>query len=231
MSPDTSAGEAPPEPQGFAVKDCALLTAAIGKRVFTHRELRDTIAAVDTGSIYHHFWAGMLQAHFEEREYNNDFAVWMHDAMRDAVLAERIAVLDPTDHPDMSTLQQELVELIDERLEEAEHLNWVRATRPFEFMRAKIVVFDTQRRLTDPAELARALPAFTLSSVFYHFIDARRRLENSTDDFRAWFGGLAGDYGEICDALAAIDPYFVSLEELRVQLTTLFTKHLGANAA
>lgn len=214
-------GEAPV----FVVKDCALISLTIGRRVSTHREFRDALLNVSAESIYHHFWGGLLQARFEEREYNNDFAVWLHDDLHDDVLAERMAMLDPVDHPDINTLRQEMIELIDQRFEEAEHLNWLRASRSFEFVRSKIVVFDTKRRIEHPRELADAIGGFTLSSVFYHFIDARRRIDDHSDDFRAWFTAFSEDYGELANALAAVDPYFVSLEELREQLVEVFRSH------
>lgn len=222
MNPDTSGGRAESRPEVFAVKDCALIAIAMGRRATTHREFRNVLAGVDPESIYHHFWGGLLQARFEEREYNNDFAVWMHEEMHDQVLAERMALLDPTDYPDMDAMRLDLVDLVDERLEEAEYLNWLRATRPFEFMRAKIVVFDTARRFNDPRELAEDFGSLTLSSIFYHFIDARRRLDDGIDDFRAWLNGVDGEYTELCKALAAVDPYFVSLEELRAQINGIF---------
>lgn len=226
MKPDTSAGVRPRSRSVFAVKDCALITLATGRRASTHREFRVALADVDPDCIYHHFWGGLLGTGFEEREYNNDFAAWMHNAMHDEVLAERMALLDPTDHPDMNTLRQELIDLVDERLEEAEYLQWLRATRPFEFMRAKVVVFDTHRRFTHPSELAASFPTLTLSSVFYHFIDARRRLDDGVDDFRAWLRAWGDECQAACEELAAVDPYFVSLEELRDQLAALLRARL-----
>ncbi|MBU2816804.1 hypothetical protein HF282_04775, partial [Acidithiobacillus ferrooxidans] len=69
-------------------------------------------------SIYYHFWGSLLQPRFGEREYNNDFAGWVLHSLHDARLAERMAMLDPREYPDLSELRFDLLEIIDERLDE-----------------------------------------------------------------------------------------------------------------
>jgi hypothetical protein len=70
------------------------------------------------------FLDGLLLPRFEEREYNNDFAAWIRHGIHDAVLAERLAALAPTSFPDLEALRREIIELIDTRLDEMEHLIW-----------------------------------------------------------------------------------------------------------
>lgn len=41
--------------EAFAVKDCALLTLATGRRAHNLRELRDHVREVAPASIYHHY--------------------------------------------------------------------------------------------------------------------------------------------------------------------------------
>ncbi len=62
------------------------------------------------------------------------------------------------------------------------------------------------------------MPAISPSSVFYHFIDARRRLPDGTDDLRAWLLGFGEPYEPLRARLADIDPYFSTLPEIRDQL-------------
>ena len=71
-------------PEPFTVKDCALIAIATGIKVWTLGEMRDAVSATDAGSIYHHFWGGLLAPRFEERGYNNEFAAWArHGAVID----------------------------------------------------------------------------------------------------------------------------------------------------
>jgi hypothetical protein len=215
----------------FAIKDCALAIMATGRHAQTLRELRDILRDVHPGCIYHHFWGTLLRPQFVDREYNNDFATWAHHSLHDSTAAERLALIDPADFNDMEGLRQELIEVIDERLDETEIMLFARADQQFHFARSVIVVFDTYRRLSHPRELEEVLPQLSVGSIFYHLIDARRREPVAADDFRAWLFGFGDEYAGLCDSLAAIDPYFESLFTLRERLTAVFASYFGAETA
>lgn len=127
---DTNHPEQSEKRASFAVKDCALIAIATGNSAITLKEFRDALATVDIDSIYYHFWGGLLQPRFEEREYNNDFAAWSWYSLHDAPLAERLAVVDPTEFVTLEDLRRELVEIIEERFDENEYAPWLRADSP-----------------------------------------------------------------------------------------------------
>jgi hypothetical protein len=215
----------------FAVKDCALIAIATGRQALTLTELRDNLEQVSADSIYFHFWGGLLEPRFEEREYNNDFAAWARHGLHDGILAERLAMLDPTYLDNLEDLRQALLDVLDTRMDESEYLPWVRATRRFEFIRSQIVVFDTDRRLRRPEELAQAMGEFSTGSVFYHFIDARRRQPDRRDDFQVWLAGFDERSRELCEEFAGVDPYFGSLSELRQRLVEILERIQPGGAA
>ena len=218
-------------PEVFVVKDCALAAIATGQRAQNLRELRDHLISIHPGSIYYHFWGGLLLPRFDDPEYNNDFASWARHALHDAKLAERLGIIDPAEYPDLELLRQELIEVIEERIDESnEALTWARHDQQFHFVRAQTVSFDTGLRLTSPAELARAIPTLSLGSIFYHFIDARRREPQFIDDFRAWLEQFGDAHAGLRAGLAEVDPYFISLANLRQQLARLFGEFSGAPA-
>lgn len=206
----------------FVLKDCALIAIATNKHASTLKEFRDHIENLSLDSLYYHFWADLLLAHFEEREYINDFASWVRHSLHDSKLAEQLAVLDPTAFDDLDSLRQQLLERIDDRLEESEFLQWSRTTQRFEFIRSQIVVFDTHTQFTEPRAMSELIPNMSISSIFYHFIDARRRTPNKVDDFRQWLVFFGDRYQPLIDRLRAIDPYFSSLTEIRQQLASNF---------
>jgi hypothetical protein len=215
----------------FAIKDCALATIATGKRAQTLRELRHVLEDVHPGCVYHHFWGALLRPQFSDREFNNDFATWCQYGLHDTVAAERLAVIDPADYEDTESLRQVLIDVIDQRLDESDVVLVAQSEHMFDFTRSITVVFDTNRRLTDPVELAAAVPGLSVGSIFYHFIDARRREPIGVDDFRAWLTGRGPDCGPLCDALAEVDPYFESLFVLRDRLAAVFAAHMLAAPA
>lgn len=226
-APDMSAAGTPPATgcAPFRIKDCALAALATGRKVRLLREFRNELSQVEPFSLYHHFWGGLLQPRFEEREYNNDFAAWVYHGFHDNMLSERLAALDPTRLQDLEALRREILDLVDNRLDEAEHLHWVRATRQFEFIRSQIVVFDTGRELQRPEDLVQAVPQLSTSSIFYHFVDARRRTEDGRDDFSDWLAAWSDRFAPLCEQLHGVDPYFGSLAELRGELARLFAAH------
>ncbi len=213
---------AQPKIEPFAIKDCALAAIATGRRAQNLRELRDHLQAVHPGCIYYHFWGGLLRPRFDDPEYNNDFASWVRHALHDLRLAERLGVIDPAAFGDLEALRQELLDIIEQRLDETEFLAWAKRDQQFHFLRAQTVVFDTRRRVARPEEMVVALPSLSLGSIYYHFIDARRRAPQGFDDFRAWLDRFGGDYATLREQLAGVDPYFVTLRELRGRLTSVF---------
>lgn len=178
----------------FAFKDCALIAIATGHRAINLKELRDILVDISLDSVYYHFWGGLLQPRFEEREYNNDFAAWAWYGLHDATLAERLAVVDPSEFAELEDLRQELLGIIEERLDEQGQLSLFYASSRFEFICSQIVVFDTQKRAATPAEMAALLPSLSTGSIFYHFIDARRRLSRHDDDFSLWLRDCGEGY-------------------------------------
>ena len=212
----------PQESRVFEIKDCALLAIATGSRAVNLKELRDILSTISLDSVYYHFWGGLLQPRFEEREYNNDFAAWAWHGLHDGVLAERLAVVDPTEFKDLEDLRQELLEIIEERMDEQVYLSMLYASSGFEFIRSQIVVFDTQKRAETPMELSELLPTLSTGSIFYHFIDARRRLAHHGNDFSFWLIGCEPRYQDLCVKLNGIDPYFGNLTQIKQQLGKIF---------
>jgi len=213
----------------FTVKDCALAAIATGRRAQNLKELRDELESVDPACIYYHFWGGLLRPTFDDPMYNNDFARWADHALHNPALAERLSVVDPTDFPNLEQLRRRLIEIIEEELDSSEFLPWTPRELQFHFVRSQIVVFDTHRSVESPEGLAAAVASMSRSSVFYHFIDARRRTPNSVDDFSTWLTDLMNEaYRDLCVRLAGIDPFFRSLNEIRDELVYVFSDYLGS---
>jgi len=208
--------------EAFSVKDCALISIATGRKATGLTDLLDNLQLINTDSIYHHFWGGLLSPRFEEREFNNDFAGWVRHSLQEPVLAERLAVVDPGRFLNLEELRQELIDLIEERLEESEACRWLRGGRQFEFLRSRLVVFDTTARIEKPDELPEVVGQMTTSSIFYHFIDARRRLDLCCDDFSYWLSGFGDEFQNLQQELVAFDPFFSSLSQTRISLVRLF---------
>ncbi|MCB2188759.1 MAG: hypothetical protein KQJ78_20260 [Deltaproteobacteria bacterium] len=210
----------------FEVKDCALAAIAIGERAHDLRELADLISTIGVQSLYYHFWGGLLRPRFDDPEYHNDFAIWSSRSLRDPVLAEKLGVLDPTHFADLERLRGKLLQVLRDHMAEYEHFSQVAASDPFLFVRSQIVVFDSGRRLKTPEDLRDAILTLSAGSIFYHFIDARRREPMGQDDFSVWLGGSFPETWALCVDLRKLDPFFWGLGSLRVHLSEIMHLHL-----
>jgi len=211
----------------FEIRDCALVCFATGIRVQNLSELKEKLSVVDSSSIYHHFWGRLLQPQFTEPEYNNDFASWAWRALNEKALAEKLSMVNPAKFDSMEALRQELIEIIEIRLDETEIVPWAKVDQQFHFIKSQIVVLDTGRKVESPEKLKDVIPEFSRESIFYHFIDARRRTPHKEDDFSAWLRGFGDDFLDLRVRLASIDPYFSTLNHLREIIYKVFVEFFG----
>lgn len=216
-----------PSSKNFEVRDCALIALSTGQKTRNLRELRDRLLDIDSSSLDYHFWGSLLRPGFEEREYANDFAEWVYHELREKALAERLAIIDPSEFSDNEMLRQELIDEIEEYMDQSDNLAMAKPDKQFEFIRSQIVVFSSDRSIEKPELLADIIPQLPVSSIFYHFIDARRRLPDGSDDFRMWLTAWGNRYADLGLELAAIDPYFTNLIDLRQQIADVFKAYFS----
>jgi hypothetical protein len=211
----------------FAIIDCALIAIATGQKAQNIREMHNRLLQThDSGVIYYHFWGGLLRPHFVDPEYQNHFAGWAYHDLHDRRLAEKLSIINPADYSAIDELREEVIEVFEERMDEDDAASRVEAEHPFFFMRSQIVIFDTRLRVATPEKLTGLIPRLSLGSLFYHFIDSRRRRPSGGDDFSEWLKGWGDKYQNLIDEILTIDPYFNSLIELRQDLAEIFNSHL-----
>lgn len=203
----------------FAVKDCALLVRMSGLLpAINLRELRERLAACSENVLYHHFCEPLLRHTFDNPDYRNDFAVWVKMYLSDRVLAERLGILDPFSMKSLEELRAVTLDILDERLSEVVAIPSAAPGDEFFFLEATTVVFDTGERIASPRELAGAIRRMTNGSIYYHFLEARRRAPVGRDDFTAWLMQEGKRNARIIRALDEIDFFFHSLRNLKEAL-------------
>jgi hypothetical protein len=209
----------------FEIKDCTLLTQMSGLPAAVNlRELRDRIAVCSHNVIYHHFYETLLVPVFDYPDYRNDFAVWAKHHLNDEVLAERLGIIDPYSYHSLEELRTITLEIIEERLSERPFVPWAYPGHEFYFMEATTIVFDTGQRMSHPDELATAINGMTSGSIYFHFLEARRRPPLGVDDFSAWLINEGGTWEHYIRAMGSIDFAFYTLAELRKELTKILQK-------
>lgn len=205
----------------FDVKDCTLITRMAGLRAVVNiRELQDRVGVCPPECLFHHFCETMIRPTFDDPEFYNDFAVWAIRTLRDRVLAERLAMINPYKVDSLEDLRQQVLDILEERIYEERHVPWANPGQEFYFMQAVTVVFDTGIALSQPQDLVGLLPQLSRGSIYYHFVEARRRTPNGMDDFSVWLMEFGDEAKPLIKALAGIEFYFLTLTELQDKLVT-----------
>ena len=114
-----------------------------------------------------------------------------------------------------------ILDVLEERQSETDYITWAPHEHEFIFQRGQIVVFSTGLQAHNIPELADLIPNMTTSSIFYHFVEARRREPLQVDDFTAWLQQTQSGAGPICEQLTGVDYYFASLTEMRLRICDL----------
>jgi hypothetical protein len=211
-------------PEPFELRDCALITISLAKSAQNLRELRDRVGEVPPQSIEHHFYETLLRPSFDDPEYDNDFALWARRSLHDAVLAERLGIVDPLDYPGVEELRLHLLDVLEDRLAESPSQASALPGREFHFLRSQLVVFPAQVPVSSPEELARSCARLSTGSIYFHFVDARRRTPERSDDFSAWLRRWGDGFAEASDALAAVDIHHESLVEMRTRIAAILAR-------
>jgi hypothetical protein len=210
----------------FAIKDCALLVRMSGlPPAYNLRDLRERIAVCADDVLYHHFCETPLRPTFDNPDYRNDFAVWTRKCLGDRMLAERLGIVDPYAFESTAQLRAATLDLIEERL--AELTPWVPTVRPgreFFFLEATTVVFDTGEQIPHPLAMPHAIRKMNDGSVFFHFLESRRRHPVGVDDFSAWLQETGDEFHPYIEAIGAIDFYFLTLKQLRAEIHRVLTE-------
>jgi maltose alpha-D-glucosyltransferase/alpha-amylase len=219
-------GRLRPGAEPFVFVACLELREFVGVRAENERQLAELIEEVPLDSIYYHTHGFFLRHKLIAGAYPNDFANWVATEVRDRVLAERLAMVDPRDLPDLQELREELASVIDEHLRRVPFAPRAVYGEPLDFIQSRIVEIPTGIEVRTLEELREALLEVDLSALYFHLIESRVRLGRDQNDFAAWIERGLGLPG-LAARVRALDPYVVTLERTRARLIGLCDDALG----
>ena len=202
----------------FEFVDCFELREMLGRSAWDERELLTGVEEVPAESIFYHTHSAFLRSRYLAAPYANDFATWAAIQVRDRVLGERLAVIDPFDYEEVEQLRAELITIIDDHLSDLQMVPRIVYGEPFYFMRSRLIAIPTGIRASTLSEFRDALARVDLSAIYYHFFRAEAR-RGRWETVR-W---LADELGEaaLAERIRKINPYISSLDGLRTRLLTL----------
>ncbi|MBI5631862.1 MAG: hypothetical protein HZA15_00040 [Nitrospirae bacterium] len=194
----------------FEFKECIGILKATGRKAASLRELRDILAVVRAGSIYHHTYQYFMRGRF--LEYTNDFAQWAGEGLGERALSEELSNIDPYEFRDIEEVRKKLLDVIDGYLGHSPAPREAMAGAEFYFNETVTIIYPAGIRAENLAEFLIAIRFIDINAIYYHFYDARVRL--GTNDFSSWFDRMINK-PELAAAVSAIDPFMHDLEWIR----------------
>ncbi len=202
----------------FEFKQCINILKSTAKQAGNLRELRDLIATVSDGSIFHHTCQYFLKGRV--REFTNDFAHWVGESLEESALAEQLSSIDPYEFKDIAQLRTALLTVIDNYLAAFPEPREALPGEEFYFNTTLTIVFPAGIRAKNLAEFLIAIKYIDATSIYYHFHEARTRLGGGIDDFSKWFDEVLGEQ-ELVKKMWAIDPFMHSIEGIREHIVQI----------
>jgi hypothetical protein len=204
----------------FRFIDYEGLVVASGTEARNLREFLDVIRRAPAEVIHHHLFRAALSHRYGTWDHPNDFSAWAATALGDPVLAEKLSSLDPFRRGDIENARAAIVDLVEEDLESSATVPWARPGFEFHFASGIYFALPGQREAWTLEELRSGISQIPLSSLYFHFHEARLRGDDDEDDFSRWLEQELGR-SELALKLRGIDFYLFSLEELRHRLVSI----------
>ncbi len=198
------------------------LSELTGLRAGTLEQFLELLRKVPGSCIYHHTHRFLQQHLYLNPEPPNDFSYWVSEILGEDELGEQLASIDTVQFPNIRALREEIVKTTGDYL--AAHpksrQRFARDGEEFQFIKAVSFVFPTPYVARTVREFAAALRGVSVSSIYFHMFEAKLRLEKGANDFSQWFEASVNDPARAA-AIARIDPYTHTLEDLRAVLIAI----------
>ena len=214
----------------FVFTCCVELRQTLNLRALDERELLDRMEEAPEAAILFHTYGYFLRHGPMTMAYGNDFASWVATQLRDHVLAERLAVVNPFEFDSLGTLREELLTVINDHLLRLSSVPRIEFGEPFYFQQSDVVQVPLGAGVSSLAEFQSALADVDTSALYFHMIEARARLGRRADDFSEWIRTGLGLH-DLADRIARIDAYMTSLERVRARVLGLVEQALEAEGA
>ena len=204
----------------FRFVDYEGLVVASGALARNLREFLDVIGRAPGDVIHHHLFRAVLAHRYGNWDHTNDFSAWAATALGDPVLAEKLSSLDPFRRGSIEDARAAIMEIVEDHLDAVVTVPWARPGFEFHFASGMYFPLPGDREAWTLVELRAAIAEIPLSSLYFHFYEARLRGDDDEDDFSRWLEDELGR-SDLAEQLHGIDFYLFSLEELRQRVVAI----------
>jgi hypothetical protein len=185
---------------------------------------------VPGASIFYHTHYLYLTQHFVKPKFYNGFAGWVSQALLERRLAERIGAIDLLGVVSLRELRERIAREIERYMEETrgKPLLDAPAGEELHFCEAKSFVYPNGIVARSVPEFFLYLPAISNACLHFHIFESRLRLDRRTNDFSVWLTAMGEP--RLAKAIDAINPYAVSLDQLKIQIARIGRRYIRIRA-
>jgi len=201
----------------FEFYTLAHVTRRRGGTANTLGELLAGLRSSSDESIYHHTIASLYAT---SKSTINDYAQWAATGLNRNDLAEGLSIIDSREFETISDLRRSLVEIISSYVERHPEVESECAAVAFQFCEG----IDLPVPLDEPArtlkELRQRIEGMSEESFYLHFVAARARAEEHSNDFSLWVSRSLG-LEKLALKIDEIDMAEITLDDARQRILTL----------
>ena len=205
----------------FTERRLVLLT---GRKAKNLEALLQQLQEVSGASIFYHTHHHFLSQHFETPVFHNEFATWVAHALQEDRLSELLAAIDLLAFSSVRQIREAVIATIEAHLKES--ASPPRDCRPgdeFHFCESQSFIMPSGHIARDVSEFFSLAGGLTNASLYFHFFEARLRLAKRSNDFSSWLEYRG--HPELAAAINKLDPYIMSLDQLRQEIIGCGRRH------
>jgi hypothetical protein len=209
----------------FQFRSSASLEMLTGRKAYTLAELLHLVRTCTESSIFYHTFSAFLKMREVHVPYNSDFALWVYRQLGEMALAERMMVVDFAEYNTVESLRRRLEGIIESHRDFRPAAFEKKADEPFYLHDVQRFVYLTDKFAYDLKSFRELLPAISLYSLYYHFIESRLETKLQTDDFSNWIE-LSLMLPDLAQRIRGIDINAYDLEGLRGRMIRLIDDYV-----
>jgi hypothetical protein len=196
------------------------LVLLTGRKARNLEQLLEHLRSVSGSSIFYHTHHQFLSQHFEKPVFHSEFAIWAARDLLEDTLAEKLTAVDLLAATSIRQVREAIIQRVEEHVSAPGAI--LRECRPgneFHFCESQSFLMPTGMVARDAREFFECVAKASNVSLFFHFFEARLRLERVTNDFSQWLRYLGEE--QVAEKIDKLDPYAMTLDELREEIVRL----------
>ncbi len=210
----------------FQFWSSASLEMLTGKKALDIKGLLDLIKTCSESSIFYHTFSAFMKMREIQVPYNSDFSSWVYQSLNEKSLAEKLMVIDFSEHSNVERLRNRLVGIIEDHIRDNPDSLKKIGNDPFYLYDVMRITYLTDKFAYDLASFRDAVAGISIYSLYYHFIESRLHTHLEKNDFSSWIETSLGLSG-LAREIGKIDINVFTLEGLRSRILKLIDAYSG----